>query len=118
MAEGQLTMFGKTYNSLGSTDNNLILLTKGDLKVQWGNRFIDLIKNGKVNTEDSLPRGTILMYNGTSIPEGFAICNGSNGTPNLTDKFIKASTSPGKTSEGVTSSEGENVYALTFIMKI
>jgi len=33
MAEGQLTMFGKTYNSLGSTDNNLILLTKGDLKV-------------------------------------------------------------------------------------
>lgn len=45
------------------------------------------------------PKGTILMFNGASseIPEGWAICNGSNGTPNLIEKFIKAGTSSGAT---------------------
>lgn len=41
-------MFGKTYNTVGSTDSNFIIKTKGDLKIQWGNKFIDLIKNGKI----------------------------------------------------------------------
>ena len=41
-------MFGKTYNTIGSTDSNFIIKTKGDLKVQWGGKFIDVIKNGKL----------------------------------------------------------------------
>ncbi len=48
MAEGKTSMFGKTYNTIGSTDSNFIIKTKGDLKIQWGNKYIDLIKNGKV----------------------------------------------------------------------
>ena len=37
-----------------------------------------------------LPRGTILMWSGSiaSIPTGWALCNGSNSTPNLTDRFV------------------------------
>ena len=42
-----------------------------------------------------LPYGTIIMYNGSSIPEGWAICDGTNGTPNLIDRFIVAGTSSG-----------------------
>lgn len=39
----------------------------------------------------AVPSGTIAMYNGRSeIPEGWAICDGNNGTPNLVGKFIKA----------------------------
>jgi len=44
-------MFGKTYNTVGSANDNLVLQTKGDIKIRWGNKFIDLIKNGKVNAE-------------------------------------------------------------------
>lgn len=48
MGEGKTNMFGKTYNTIGSTDSNFIIRTKGDLKVQWGGKFIDVIKNGKL----------------------------------------------------------------------
>lgn len=45
------------------------------------------------------PSGSIIMFNGQSstIPQGWAICDGKNGTPNLIGKFIKASDSSGKT---------------------
>ena len=46
-----------------------------------------------------IPKGAIIMYNGLSseIPEGWHICDGTNGTPNLIGKFIKASDVNGKT---------------------
>ena len=53
MAEGKTSMFGKTYNTIGSTDSNFIIKTKGDLKVQWGNKYIDVIKNGKIASEST-----------------------------------------------------------------
>ena len=52
MAEGKTNMFGKTYNTIGSTDSNFIIKTKGDLKIQWGNKYIDVIKNGKIVSND------------------------------------------------------------------
>lgn len=54
MAEPIATMFGKAYNIIGSADKNLILQTRGDLKVKWGNKYIDLIKNGKINVDVDL----------------------------------------------------------------
>lgn len=37
-----------------------------------------------------VPKGAILMWSGaiTDIPYGWALCDGSNGTPNLTDRFV------------------------------
>ena len=54
MSVGELTMFGKAYDTVGSTNKNLILQTRGDLKIRWGNKFIDLIKNGKINVNVDL----------------------------------------------------------------
>lgn len=53
MGEGKINMFGKTYNTIGSTDSNFIIKTKGDLKVQWGGKFIDVIKNGKLASAEA-----------------------------------------------------------------
>jgi len=38
----------------------------------------------------SLPTGCILLWSGSigSIPSGFALCNGLNGTPDLRDRFV------------------------------
>ena len=36
----------------------------------------------------TLPQGCIIMYYGTTAPNGWAICNGSSGTPDLRNKFI------------------------------
>ena len=35
--------------------------------------------------------GMILMYTGTSAPTGWALCDGTNGTPDLRDRFIVGS---------------------------
>lgn len=39
---------------------------------------------------DSVPAGGIIMWSGAinTIPEGWALCDGTNGTPNLRDRFI------------------------------
>ena len=46
-----------------------------------------------------IPKGSIIMFNGLSseIPNGWHICDGTEGTPNLTGKFIKASNTSGET---------------------
>ena len=35
-----------------------------------------------------VPKGTIVAFNGTVAPAGWALCNGKNGTPDLKSKFI------------------------------
>jgi hypothetical protein len=40
--------------------------------------------------QDSLPTGIILLWAGavSAIPTGWALCNGSNGTPDLRNRFV------------------------------
>lgn len=40
---------GKPSNTVGEKDSTLVL-RGSSIKIQWGNKFIDLIKNGKINT--------------------------------------------------------------------
>jgi microcystin-dependent protein len=58
-----------------------------------------------------IPSGVIVMWSGSiaSIPSGWALCDGTNGTPDLRDRFIVgagSSYNPGDTG-------GENVHTLT-----
>ncbi len=56
---------------------------------------------------DSVSIGTICMWSGTiaTIPPGWALCDGNNGTPNLLDKFIIAA-SDDDSGNAVTGVEG------------
>ena len=47
------------------------------------------ISNLSINgTFNMLPRGSIVVWNGNMAPFGWAICDGTNGTPDLRGKFI------------------------------
>lgn len=68
----------------------------------WDNKT-DLLEIFKM----LLPVGSIIMHNGSVTKDklleyGWAVCDGSNGTPNLTGKFIKGGTTAGGTGGNAT----------------
>lgn len=58
------------------------------------------IANGAVGTEEVaagfglVPAGTIVIWSGSigSIPAGWVLCDGTNGTPDLSDRFVMGTT--------------------------
>lgn len=52
---------------------------------QWIN-----LATGTQTINSNVPTGGIIMWSGTiaSIPTGWTLCNGSNGSPDLTDRFL------------------------------
>ena len=58
-----------------------------------------------------IPSGLIAMWSGliTNIPTGWALCDGTNGTPNLKDRFIMGAT----TDETINKTGGQNSVTLT-----
>lgn len=44
--------------------------------------------NGNCLNTTSVPPGGIIMWSGTTIPDGWLLCDGTNGTPDLRDRFI------------------------------
>jgi len=65
-----------------TTGEQVILYTNGT-DIQEVTRF-------PVSTPDSFPTGGIIMWSGTiaTIPTGWALCDGTSGTPDLRDKFV------------------------------
>ena len=49
-----------------------------------------LIAGNALDVNNAIPSGVIVMWSGSidSIPEGWALCDGNNGTPDLRDRFI------------------------------
>ena len=71
---------GMTLNGQAGTSGQF-LMSKGEgTTPQWGSATIP----------DAFSSGMIIMWNGlpNDVPTGWALCNGANGTPNLTDRFI------------------------------
>ena len=111
---------------------------------------IDLLKNSSFEAKMDLiiaalsgggsgvPKGAIIMWSGTvaTIPDGFSLCDGSNGTPDLRNRFVigagsnyavgatgggSTTTSVGDVEAGpqatVSTSALPPYYALCYIMK-
>ena len=49
-----------------------------------------IIFNGVTVAGEGIPTGGIILWSGStaSIPAGWYLCNGANGTPNLQDRFV------------------------------
>ncbi|RWZ87322.1 MAG: tail fiber protein [Hydrotalea sp. AMD] len=76
-----------------------------------------------------VPIGGIIMWSGSTVPTGWHICDGTNGTPNLIDRFIVGSggihpvgSNGAGSTVAVTSTPPTATlppfYALAFIMKM
>ena len=74
--------------SNGVTESDLQLQEEGHLKV--GNHFTTDITNG-ASINGPVPSGAIFMWSTAksgAIPNGWKICDGTDNTPDLRDKFI------------------------------
>jgi microcystin-dependent protein len=73
-----------------------------------GNTELATVSAVKDYVNRAIPIGSILMWKGATIPEGWALCNGENNTPNLADKFIL-----GKGSRTIGTTGGATTVTLT-----
>jgi len=66
-----------------------ILKTADDTTIQTYDNLYGII-GVQPTTGATIPAGLISMWSGSigSIPSGWYLCDGSNGTPNLTDRFV------------------------------
>ena len=74
-----------TATSFNGDGSNLTNLPAGNLT-----GALPAIDGSALTGIVSIPAGVIVMWSGSiaSIPSGWVICNGSNGTPDLRDRFI------------------------------
>jgi hypothetical protein len=82
------------------------------VSVTWGSSsnqppYYEVIFIKPSSTPVPIPTGVIAYYNGASVPIGWYLCDGNNGTPNLSNKYLKgapASTNAGNVGGGATHS--------------
>ena len=91
---------------LGYSNPSKKLEVSGEVKVSGD------LTAGSFTGNGMAPMGSIVMWSGSisSIPTGWALCDGNNGTPNLKDRFI---VSVGNT-YSVGNTGGANSVSLTF----
>ena len=81
----------ETSNAYGRKyvqDNDPTTTSGGSYVVCDGDIWYD---TDGTNTSGFMPSGSIIMYNGDTAPSGWTLCDGTNGAPDLRDRFIVAS---------------------------
>ncbi|SFU61259.1 tail fiber protein [Xenorhabdus koppenhoeferi] len=125
---------GKLNLKIGSIENkgfSPLTLENDILSVKLGSGLINktneiCVSQGNGITVDSngvsidpntvLPTGIIVMFSGSNIPTGWALCDGKNGTPDLIDRFIMGGTTQNIHGQSLNTFSGsENDKKFTFI---
>lgn len=77
-----------TTSSTSALSNEKVLTGGTDISVVVGGSTVTI--NNTASISGVIPVGGIIMWSGSivSIPSGWALCDGNNGTPNLTDRFV------------------------------
>lgn len=87
-----IVVFGRKGDSDDQTKNFKLLIGVEPPKV--ATPTLEINGNAKVHGEIKdyggyvMPKGGIIMWSGSNIPEGWALCDGSLGTPDLRGRFI------------------------------
>lgn len=86
-AEGGLNVTGTVHIQGNIQANNVATNTDlgGDAA---SDQNLPSQKAVKEYVDTRLPKGLISMWSGNTAPQGWAICDGENGTPNLSGQFI------------------------------
>lgn len=65
-------------------------ITQGDFKVALNKLILYLNEVLGADGSKAIPSGIICLWSGSvdNIPDGWALCNGENGTEDLRDKFV------------------------------
>lgn len=67
-------LFGSSYSNSGSTSSDYLIKTRGKVKIQIGNKFIDLVKDGKLNVESEF----IFNKNEVGSKDGLYVIDNGN----------------------------------------
>lgn len=96
----QLAIYTLEDLGLNFTEDGFLELDKGDnspSSVGFVKQQLDALKqeildmiptNEEISRLAALPRGSIIVWTSKDIPNGWVICDGTNGTPDMRDKFI------------------------------
>ena len=69
------TIGGTVYETVGSSSSNLLLKCNGTARIQWGNKLIDLIKNGKIASGESSTPIKIISDESEITSDGIYVLN-------------------------------------------
>ncbi|KTL59539.1 hypothetical protein AA106_16825 [Photorhabdus laumondii subsp. laumondii] len=95
--------------------SNGINVDRNGVSVKAGNGITVDSSGVSIDPKTVLPKGMIVMFSGSSAPTGWALCDGTQGTPNLIDRFIIGGKNDevGKTGgQGLTGSGSNKTYTV------
>jgi hypothetical protein len=125
----QLATDGRTPQEIWLTEGysyKFILTDSANVQIATYDNLYGIL--GTSASTNPIPAGSIIMWSGSigAIPVGYYLCNGSNGTPDLRDRFVVgagntyAVGNTGGFTSAVAGSGGTNLplyYSLAFIQK-
>jgi hypothetical protein len=85
---------GRTPNEIwlqAGYSYKFVIKTSAGVTLQTLDNLYPILQNAPASAP-TLPTGSIILWSGSigSIPSGYVICDGTNGTPDLRDRFVIA----------------------------
>ncbi|MBS9423156.1 tail fiber protein [Photorhabdus caribbeanensis] len=111
----------KAGNGINSDNNGISIKAGNGINVDSNGVSVKAGKGVKVNADGIsidphkvFAKGMIMMFSGSSVPPGWAFCDGTNETPDLRDRFISGASTlndiNGTNGQSMTGNNNEKVF--------